>query len=174
MIREYEEHIAKTRNKLEARIAAADVKGLVNRAKWIEFLVKQKDPTFQMTWRSMTMGLILGYFEHKAINYDNTYYYLNRMSSNIVDFFEWMIETQGYDKENPAIEAQRALLHEATILHHHAERRYRELDANLKKAANITAASIGRKPARSDESSKKEAAKRTTRKRTGARTRKAA
>lgn len=151
MIAEYQKHVEANSNKLTARIAASDVKGLVTRAKNIERIIRAKEPEFTMRWRDVTTGLILGYFEHQGIKYDNTYKYLNRMSSNIIDFFEFLRENYNYDKPNPAIEAQRILLDETTWIKNQAAESYKILNANLKKVGEVTAASIGRKPALTDE-----------------------
>lgn len=150
MIATYQQSVESKTNKLTAIIAAGDIRTFVNYARTIEFKIKQRNPDFVLTWRKVTTGLILGYFEHQGRRYDNTYKYLNRISSNLIDFFEFLKAEKGLEGENPAIIAQKLLFENLNFIRWNAAESYRRLDAAIRKESNTTAAGAGLHPARTE------------------------
>lgn len=150
MIATYQQSVESKSNKLTAIIAAGDIRTFVNYARTIEFKIKQRDKSFTLTWRKVTTGMVLGYFEHQGRRYDNTYKYLNRISSNLIDFFEFLKKEKGLEGENPAAIAQKILFDELTNIRWNAAESYRRLDAAIRKESNTTAAGAGLHAARTE------------------------
>ena len=94
--------------------------------------------------------MVLGYFEHQGRRYDNTYKYLNRISSNLIDFFEFLKKEKGLEGENPAAIAQKILFDELNYIRWNAAESYRRLDAAIRKESNTTAAGAGLHAARTE------------------------
>lgn len=152
MIKNYEEKLMETQSKLNARISAAHVRMLARHAKGIEREIRKRQPGYTLRWRDVTTGLVLGFFEHQGMKYDNTYYYLNDLSSHIIDFFEYLREEHGYDKANPAIEAQRILFdpRELHFIRWNAAESYKLYDQALREAGNVKASTFRPAPRTED------------------------